>query len=255
MDFKQFYKRINFDIDQEIRLEYRVTEGDTKSRGFIISLVINDVITPVTENESMVFYAMKPDKTRVMTNAIKDGDVFRVDLTNQTFAVPGIVLCALGLYGPNGEKIVDKKFKMIVDNSLENGAIISEDERGIIDRAFDLANNVVPRLELLNMDELELYQDAVSSINAVFETVKDIDERFKRLSVQQQQDSEVIIARQGEVDLNTNLQNIKNSIYGAIGPHLDSLMPHAFYEGGKRYNWGFRMNQGNPQFVYEEVII
>lgn len=154
MDFKQFYKTINFDIDNEIRTVFQATQGDTKSRGLLVDLIVGGVKTPVT-TENMTFYALKPDGTRVMTVGVKEGTGFRIDFTNQTFAVPGVLLCTLVLSGTNGEKIADKKFKMTVDSSLEDGAIISEDERGILDRAFDLAEDIVPRLEGLDVPLLE----------------------------------------------------------------------------------------------------
>ena len=108
MDFKVFYKTVQFDIDKEIRTVLQVTQGDTKSRGLLVPVVVNSVVTPVT-TETMNFFALKPDGTRVMTAGAKDGDKFRIDFTNQTFAVPGTLLCALVLYGTNGEKIADKK--------------------------------------------------------------------------------------------------------------------------------------------------
>lgn len=152
MDFKQFYKTINFDIDNEIRTVFQATQGDTKSRGLLVDLIVGGVKTPVT-TEKMTFYALKPDGTRVMTVGVKEGTGFRIDFTNQTFAVPGVLLCTLVLSGTNGERIADRKFKMTVDSSLEDGAIISKDERGILDRAFDLATDLVPQLEVLEETE------------------------------------------------------------------------------------------------------
>lgn len=160
MDFKQFYKTINFDIDNEIRTVFQATQGDTKSRGLLVDLIVGGVKTPVT-TEGMTFFALKPDGTRVMTAGVKEGSGFRIDFTNQTFAVPGVLLCTLVLSGTNGEKIADKKFKMTVDSSLEDGAIISEDERGILDRAFDLATDIVPRLEGLDVPLLENLEQEV----------------------------------------------------------------------------------------------
>ena len=154
MDFKQFYKTINFDIDNEIRTVYQATQGDTKSRGLLVDLIVGGDKTPVT-TETMNFFALKPDGTRVMTAGVKDGDKFRIDFTNQTFAVPGVLLCTLVLNGANGEKIADRKFKMTVDSSLEDGAIISKDERGILDRAFEMAIDILPRFEAIDLVKLE----------------------------------------------------------------------------------------------------
>jgi hypothetical protein len=36
--------------------------------------------------------------------------------------------------------------------------------------------------------------------------------------------------------------------------HLADLMPHRFTDNSKTYRWGFRIVDGSPQFIYEEVI-
>ena len=36
--------------------------------------------------------------------------------------------------------------------------------------------------------------------------------------------------------------------------HLADLMPHRFTDNIKTYRWGFRIVDGSPQFIYEEVI-
>lgn len=35
--------------------------------------------------------------------------------------------------------------------------------------------------------------------------------------------------------------------------HLDESMPHRFVDNGKKYRWGFRTVNGEPEFIYEEV--
>ena len=143
----QFYENVEFNIDNGIKAMPMATQGDTKSRGMFVSLVIDNVVQTSLADYSMRFYALKPDKTRVYTQAVVDGSKFRIDHKNQTFAVPGTLLCTLVLYDTTGAKIADKKFKMIVDSSLEEDAIVSEDERGILDWAFDFAQREAPYLE------------------------------------------------------------------------------------------------------------
>ena len=204
MDFKQFYKTINFDIDNEIRTVYQATQGDTKSRGLIVDLIVGGVKTPVT-TEKMTFFALKPDGTRVMTVGVKEGTGFRIDFTNQTFAVPGDLLCTLVLSGTNGEKIADKKFKMTVDSSLEDGAIISEDERGILDRAFELAEDIVPRMEAL-----ATLGERLDSTNA---QMMETDQRIDNLIATPVPTGEIIAeeiidARDGEVSVGAKIRSV-----------------------------------------------
>ena len=161
---REFYKDIKFDPMKELREIYKVTQGDTKSRGLIVTLILGDIVTPAGLH-TMKFFAVKPDKTVVLADAAIDGDKFIIDFTNQVLAVPGVVVCSLVLYGTDGEKIADKKFKLIVESSLEDGAVISVNERGILDRAFELAEDIVPRLELLDLIALE-------GINSEYLTLK-----------------------------------------------------------------------------------
>lgn len=208
MDFKQFYKTVQFDIDKEIRTVLQATQGDTKSRGLLVPVVVNSVVTPIT-TETMNFFALKPDGTRVMTVGVKDGDKFRIDFTNQTFSVAGTLLCALVLYGTNGEKIADKKFKMTVDSSLEDGAIISEDERGILDRAFELAEDIVPRMEAL-----ATLGERLDSTNAqMAETNQRIDNLVTTpVPVGEIIAQEIIDARQGADSVGANITEVKSQL-------------------------------------------
>lgn len=39
-----------------------------------------------------------------------------------------------------------------------------------------------------------------------------------------------------------------------LGTHLEEIMPHKFFDNGKWYRWGFRTVDGEPEFIYEEVL-
>ena len=140
-----FYDVIEFNVDKEIKYIPRATQGDTDYRGFYIPVVING--NPLTDltGYSLKFFAAKPDKTSLFTEAVVDGDRFRIDHKNQTFAVAGVLYCSLVLYGASGQKISDKIFKYLVDSSLEETEIVSENDRGALDQILEL----VPILEAL----------------------------------------------------------------------------------------------------------
>jgi len=55
-----------------------------------------------------------------------------------------VLKCELTLRGQDGEQISNKTFKMVVDPSIQDGSIVSKDERGILDRAFELAEDIIP---------------------------------------------------------------------------------------------------------------
>lgn len=154
MAFTENFRQIEFNPDKEIYDTFRATQGDTKSQGFNVVVFLGGKKKVIT-TETMSFFAQKPDGTRVIDTAVKDGDGFKIELKNQVFAVPGVVVCTLVLNGASGEKLADRQFKILVSGSMEDGAIISKDERGILDWAFDLATDIVPRLEGLDVPLLE----------------------------------------------------------------------------------------------------
>lgn len=217
---REFYKDIKFDPMKELREIYKVTQGDTKSRGLIVTLILGDIVTPAGLH-TMKFFAVKPDKTAVLANATIDGDKFIVDFTNQVLAVPGVVVCSLVLYGTDGEKIADKKFKLIVESSLEDGAVISVNERGILDRAFELAEDIVPRLELLDLSEAlrvtaELSREEAEALreesHEAFLNLSDRVDTIITTPVEGVSAQEIIDARGGEVTLGARVNGVVSQL-------------------------------------------
>lgn len=151
MNFKEFYSHIYFSVDSHSQGLYKAKQGDTKSRGFYVTLIVNSKKTSVT-NQSLYFYCLKPDGTKVFTEAEKDGDIFRLDLPNQVFSVAGELKCELTLRGSSGEQISTQTFTMRVEKSLQDGSIVSENERGAIDDALDL----IATIEAMDIDIGEL---------------------------------------------------------------------------------------------------
>ncbi len=49
---------------------------------------------------------------------------------------------------------------------------------------------------------------------------------------------------------NTNVSGLQTT----VDEHLADSMPHKFVDGDKVYGWGFRTVNGQPQFIYEEVV-
>lgn len=209
--FKDNFKQFNFNPDAPKYEIFRATQGDTKSQGFNITVFLGGK-KKVIINETMMFLAEKPDGTRVIDNAVKDGEGFKVELKNQVFATAGLVECSFVLLGSNGEKLADTNFQIFVEKSLEDGAIISKDERSVLDRAFDLTKDVVPRLEEIDIGLME-----------------NLQERFDNIFISDEIDGvsalEVIDARQGKANLGANLLEMKEGIKinKAIHPSLNAI--------------------------------
>lgn len=56
-----------------------------------------------------------------------------------------------------------------------------------------------------------------------------------------------------EQDIDNLLAN-DQELEEQIAEHLADSMPHQFVDGIKTYRWGFRTLNGQPQFIYEEVV-
>lgn len=151
MDFKKFYDALIFDVDRSMLKSYQGKQGDTKSRGIYVTIAQQNVVVEELAGLSMRLFYEKPDKTRGFIDGVIDDGKFRIDYTNQMYAVPGVVKAELRLSGTDGEIISNKTFNIVVDASIADGSIVSKDERGILDRAFELAEDIIPRIELLDV--------------------------------------------------------------------------------------------------------
>jgi RNase P/RNase MRP subunit p29 len=159
MDFKKFYDALIFDVDRSMLKSYRGKQGDTKSRGIYVTIAQQNVVVEELAGLSMRLFYEKPDKTRGFIDGVIDDGKFIIDYTNQMYAVPGVVKAELRLSGTDGEIISNKTFQIVVDANIADNSIVSKDERGILDRAFELAEDIIPRIELLDVELLEDVQD------------------------------------------------------------------------------------------------
>lgn len=72
------------------------------------------------------------------------------------------------------------------------------------------------------------------------------------------------LTKKGHVQLNSDIDsadetkaatpNAIKKVSEKLDNRLDESMPLRFTENGKTYRWGFRMLNGDPQFIFEEVI-
>lgn len=54
----------------------------------------------------------------------------------------------------------------------------------------------------------------------------------------------------GIADLQLQVDELETKVTA----HLEEIMPHKFLDNGKLYRWGFRTVNGDPEFIYEEVL-
>lgn len=233
MNFKDFYKELIFDIDKPILRRFTAKQGDTKSRGFYVPVMQNGAIVDVVD-ESMTFYAQKPDGKRVFQNAVKEGGLFRIDLKNQVFAVAGVVKCELTLYGTDGEKITNKTFVIEVEPSLSDDSIVSEDERGVIDDALEFVEEYVPRLELIDIDSLEHYDSELKQNKVKISTVEKELNDYKRTiaGININQEAKQEASGYGIVNLPKNAANGQVSDIRIMGQTITQLVENGNFVNG-----------------------
>ena len=187
----KYYDELIFDPDKKMLGSFTGKKGDTKSRGLYVKVSQNNVIIDDLTGLSMVFFYEKGDGKRGFINAEIEDSRFRVDYTSQVFAISGYVECELRLIGPNDEKISSKAFGIVVDSSIADNSIVSKNERDILDDAFELADDIIPRIELLDVELFENIQDEVEGMKTNMseiegdiatntENISDVTEEFNQ---------------------------------------------------------------------------
>lgn len=69
--------------------------------------------------------------------------------------------------------------------------------------------------------------------------------------------ADIIDAKLKDLEINGDLTGITQEVVDLqtqVTEHLEESMPHTFVDNGIKYRWGFRTLNGEPQFIYEEVM-
>lgn len=106
-------------------------------------------------------------------------------------------------------------------------------------------------LEVSNASAVTLKVDPA----VIFASKKYVDDKVSSIS----QNTTQIIDKIGNTN-NIEVENTKtiveavNKVNHTLMEHLEEIMPHKFFDNGKWYRWGFRTVDGEPEFIYEEVL-
>lgn len=106
-------------------------------------------------------------------------------------------------------------------------------------------------LEVSNASAVTLKVDPA----VIFASKKYVDDKVSSIS----QNTTQIIEKIGNTN-NIEVENTKtiveavNKVNHTLIEHLEEIMPHKFFDNGKWYRWGFRTVDGEPEFIYEEVL-
>ena len=171
INFKNFYKRVNFDIDYYAEERFMVKQNDTKSRGFYVKIIQDGRVVKPSASEKLTFYGKKPDGTDIFQDGVLDGGEFRIDLPNQAFTAPGEMRSEFSLRGPNGELISTKDFTITVIESFPMDPIESTDDFSALQSALAQVTGFAGELQ-----DAQLFAE---SIKANLGELEDLDTDVK----------------------------------------------------------------------------
>lgn len=135
LNWSGFYKHIDFNIDYDIYEPYIVKQYDTHSRGLYVQIVQNGLVITPSASNTLTFFAVKPDGTKVSALGVIEDGLFRVDFPNQALSVAGQMKGELALRGANNE-VITKSITVTIEPSLELQGIESTDDFTALQQAL-----------------------------------------------------------------------------------------------------------------------
>lgn len=235
-EYKNFYKRVNFDIDSKILEKFIVKNTDTGTRGFYVKIIQNNKVVIPNSSDSLTFYGEKPDGTLIFETGVLDNGVFRIDLPNQAFTAIGDMLSEFTLRGPNSETISTKDFVITVEKSRSlDSAIESTDSFGALQSALSQINNFAGDIQAVQLfadniasnigllSELDTFhRDTI--VNAINELNEDIDDLVNSSQLDNLLNLKVDKTVLGDMStLNTNEKDILVNAINEIKLEVDNI--------------------------------
>lgn len=225
-------------ILKEYNLSVRLPQEKAIDTG--ISLVQNDkdvykLNIRIFDGVNEIDYSEVDSATITFSKA--DGNVVQGDMTvgadsltytmgTNEIAHPGSVLASVQLFGAGGERLTSARFKFdVVKDLITPSAVQSTSEFPLLQRIAEDVGDIVPLIPeiegtIQKMPEITQFFDTAEASErqrvqnettrqiqeaARQASIADIEDRFNNLTAQQQQDAEVIDARDGETSLNARL--------------------------------------------------
>ena len=102
INYSEFYKNRNFDVNSQLKETYVVKQNDTLSRGFYVKVIQNGRVVQPTEYDKMTLYVKKPDGHDIFEEGTISFDRFKIGLPNQALTVPGTMKAEFTLRGQGG---------------------------------------------------------------------------------------------------------------------------------------------------------
>ena len=155
IDFTKSYPVIEWDLNNHHFFTKYFGKKEENSRGFKVQILQDgEVLTPTTE--TLRIYCKKKDGTSVYMDSSSIVDSYYIiNLTNQVFAIAGLVECELQL-NSGGIWRCSPTFGVNVDKNLIDGSILSSNDfialQDALNRVDNLEDTYAPRLTAVETD-------------------------------------------------------------------------------------------------------
>lgn len=157
----QINQRIKLDTVRQNHLSIPAKQEDLGSRFLLITLLMNGMPLLVEQESTVCLNAIKPDGHRTATaGTVQEDGTVLVELTNQTLAVEGTVICDLTVTDAQGRRLSSVLFYVEVERTAsDENVLISTDE-------FSVLTDTMSRVSLFVQQAEEATQTAHQATNA-----------------------------------------------------------------------------------------
>lgn len=178
------HKKMTLDTERKSFESIIAMQGDNKSR-YIDATIVNRSIPVDLTGCTVKFSAIKPDITDIFNDAVisdaKGGKV-KIELTNQTLAVPGVIQATLVILKEDMQLSVLPFFITVIENPYNPNAIESKSEYKALNNALTTAEGYAKELQDASVNLEEKYTTRLNNFDEQLDKKAEQSEVNKRLS-------------------------------------------------------------------------
>lgn len=161
-------KKITLDTERKSFESIIAMQGDNKSR-YIDATIVNRSIPLDLTGCTVKFSAIKPDITDIFNDAVisdaKGGKV-KIELTNQTLAVPGVIQATLVILKEDMQLSVLPFFITVIENPYNPNAIESKSEYKALNNALTVVDGYAKELQDASVNLEEKYTTRLNNFGS-----------------------------------------------------------------------------------------
>lgn len=161
------HKKMTLDTERKSFESIIAMQGDNKSR-YIDATIVNRSIPVDLTGCTVKFSAIKPDITDIFNDAVisdaKGGKV-KIELTNQTLAVPGVIQATLVILKEDMQLSVLPFFITVIENPYNPNAIESKSEYKALNNALTTAEGYAKELQDASVNLEEKYTTRLNNFD------------------------------------------------------------------------------------------